>query len=62
MRLLTIAIATSLLLPAVPVFACGAKAAQSVTTELSAAGKKKPARAVTKKAPKVEYMRAVPWK
>ena len=62
MRLLTMALATSLLLPAVPVFACGAKATQSVTVELSAASKKKPAKAVTTKKPKVEYMRAVPWK
>ena len=68
MRFLMIAGAAALLLllPATaPAQACdaGMHAAQAVTADYSAATKKKPVKKVAKKkAPKVEYMRAVPMK
>ena len=64
MRTTIIAIAAGLLLlPAAPVFACGAAAkVQAAATELSAAKKKPMQKAVKKTKEKVEYMRAVPTK
>ena len=68
MRFLMIAGAAALLLlPATaPAQACGAgmNAAQAATADYSAAAKKKTVKKVAKKkkAPKVQYMRAVPMK
>ena len=64
MRAMTVAIALTLLTPAIPpVFACGAGAQASAEISLSAAKKKVVKKAKkAKKKEKVEYMRAVPAK